>query len=133
MRFDRKSLSCVSALSASSVHLNLSWRLRSLKKGSPHSPSIKMNRLRAAMQPVSFCTSLMLAGACMFVMAEIFSGLASMPQRLMMNPSNLPEGTPKIHLVGLSFHQKAHRLEKVSSRSAMSSSWFLVLMTTSST
>src|SRR5687767_2934692 len=26
--FDRKSLSCVSALSASSVHLNLSWRLR---------------------------------------------------------------------------------------------------------
>ena len=120
--FDRKSLSCVNALSASSVHLNLFCRLRSLKKGSLRSPSLKMNRLRAAMQPVSFCISLMLVGACMFVMEDIFFELASMPRWLMMNPSSLPEGTPKMHLVGLSFHRKALRLEKVSSRSAMSSS-----------
>ena len=119
--FDRKSLSCVNALSASSVHLNLFCRLRSLKKGSPCSPSLEINRLRAAMQPVSFCTSLMLAGACMFVMADIFSGLASMPRWLMMNPSSLPEGTPKTHLVWLSFHRKARKLEKVSSKSVIRS------------
>jgi hypothetical protein len=40
--------------------------------------------------------------AFMLVMAEIFLGLASMPQWLMMKPS-LPDGTPKTHLFGLSF------------------------------
>jgi hypothetical protein len=35
----------------------------------------------------------------MLVMAEIFSGLPSMPRRLMMKPSSLPEGTPKMLLV----------------------------------
>jgi hypothetical protein len=38
-----------------------------------------MNLFRAAMHPVSFCTSLMLVGAFIVVMAEIFSGFASMP------------------------------------------------------
>jgi hypothetical protein len=46
-----------------------------LKKGSPNSPSFKMNLFRAAMHPVSFCTSLMHVGAFMLVMAEILSGL----------------------------------------------------------
>jgi hypothetical protein len=59
--------------------------------------------LKAAMHPVSFWTSLMHVGAFMLVMAEIFSGLASMPRWLMMKPSSLPEGTPKTHLFGLSF------------------------------
>jgi hypothetical protein len=54
------------------------------------------------MHLVSFWTSLMLVGAFMPVMAEIFSGLASMPRWLMMEPSSLPEGTPKTHLFGLS-------------------------------
>ena len=39
----------------------------------------------------------------MAMMALIFSGLASIPRLLMMNPSSFPEGTPKTHLVGLSF------------------------------
>jgi hypothetical protein len=39
----------------------------------------------------------------MLVMVEIFSGLASMPQWLMMKPSTLPDGTPKTQLFGLSF------------------------------
>jgi hypothetical protein len=55
------------------------------------------------MHPVSFWTSLMHVGDFMLVMAEIFSGLASMPHWLMMKPSSLPEGTPKTHLFGLSF------------------------------
>jgi hypothetical protein len=66
-------------------------------------------------------------------MAEIFTGLASMPRLLMMNPSNFPEGTPKMHLVGLSFHQNLRRLLNVSSKSAIKSPDSLVLMTTSST
>jgi hypothetical protein len=63
-----------------------------------------MNLFRAAMHPVSFCTSLMQVGAFMLVMAEILSGLASMPRWLMMKPSSFPKGTPKMHLLGLSFH-----------------------------
>jgi hypothetical protein len=74
-----------------------------LKKGSPRSPSFEINLFKAAMHPVSFRTSLMHVGAFMLVMAEIFSGLASMPRWLMMKPSSMPEGTPKTHLFGLSF------------------------------
>jgi hypothetical protein len=62
-----------------------------------------MNLFKAAMHPVSFWTSLMHVGAFRLVMAEIFSGLASMLRWLMMKPSSLLEGTPKTHLFGLSF------------------------------
>jgi hypothetical protein len=37
-----------------------------------------MNLFRAAIQLVSFCTSLIVAEASISVMAEIFTGLASM-------------------------------------------------------
>jgi hypothetical protein len=59
--------------------------------------------------------------------------LASMPRWLMMKPSSFPEGMPKTHLFGLSFHRYSRRDVKVSSRSAMSVSEFQVLTTTSST
>jgi hypothetical protein len=88
---------------------------------------------RAAMHPVSFCTSLMHVGAFMLVMAEIFSGLALMPQWLMMKPSSLPDGTPKTHLFGLSFQRYSHKNAQVSSTSSMSVSELLVLTTTSCT
>ena len=71
-------------------------------------------------EPVqSFWTSLIVAGASMAMMAFIFSGLASIPRLLTMNPSSFPEGMPKTHLVGLSFLRNFRRLLKVSSRSAM--------------
>jgi hypothetical protein len=69
----------------------------------------------------------------MLVMVEIFSGLASMPWWLMMKPSSFPDGTPKTHLFGLSFQRYSHNDAKVSSRSTMSVSEFLILTTTSST
>jgi hypothetical protein len=53
---------------------------------------------------MSFYTSLMQVEAFILVMAEIFSGLASTPRWLMMKPSSFPEGMPKTHLFGLSFH-----------------------------
>ena len=55
----------------------------------------------------------------MAMMALIFSGLASIPQLLTMKPSSFPEGTPKTHLVGLSFQRNLRRLLKVSSRLVM--------------
>jgi phage protein U len=91
-----------------------------------------MNLFRAAMLPVSFCTSLMHVGAFMLVMAEI-SGLALMSRWLMMKSSSLPDGTPKTHLFELSFQRYSRKDAKVSSRSAMRVLEFLVLMTTSST
>jgi hypothetical protein len=78
-------------------------------------------------------TFLMQVGALILVMVEIFSGLASMPRWLMMKPSSFPDGTPKTHLFGLSFQRYSRKDAKVSSRSAMSVSEFLVLTTTSST
>jgi hypothetical protein len=69
----------------------------------------------------------------MLVMVEIFSGLSSMPRWLMMKLSSFPDGTPKTHLFGLSFQRYFHKDAKVSSRSVMSMSEFLVLTTTSST
>jgi hypothetical protein len=62
-----------------------------------------MNLFKAAMHQVSFCTYLMQVGAFILVMAEIFSGLASMPRWLKMKPSSFPDGTPKTYLFGLSF------------------------------
>lgn len=53
------------------------------------------------MHPLSFWTSLMVLGAFMLLIVEIFSGLASMQQRLMMNPSSFPDGTLKMHLLGV--------------------------------
>jgi hypothetical protein len=92
-----------------------------------------MNLFSAAMHPVSFWTSLMLVGAFMLVMGEIFSGLALMPRWLMMKPTSLPEGTPKTHLFGLSFQRYSRSDAKVSSRSLMRVLESLVLTTTSST
>jgi hypothetical protein len=58
--------------------------------------------------------SLMQVGAFILVMVEIFLGLASMAQWLMMKPSSFPEGTPKMHLFGLSFDWYSRRDTKVS-------------------
>jgi hypothetical protein len=50
----RYALSFLKTSLASSIHSNLPVSFRSLKKGSPFSPSHEIKRLRAAMQPVSF-------------------------------------------------------------------------------
>ena len=51
----------------------------------------------------------------------------------MMYPKRILDGTPKIHLVGFSFHWYFCRLVNVLSRSAMRSLAVLDLTTTSST
>jgi hypothetical protein len=56
----------------------------------------------------------------MLRIVSTFAGLASMPWCPTMKPRNNPEGTPKTHLVRLSFHWNSCRLAKASVRSAMS-------------
>jgi hypothetical protein len=104
-----------------------------LKKGSPHYPSFKMNLFRATIHPVSFWTSLMQVGAFVLLMAKIYLALASILRWLMMKLSSFSDGTPKMHLLGLSFHLYSRRDVKVSSRSTMRVLEFLVLTITSST
>jgi hypothetical protein len=85
------------------------------------------------MHPVSLCTFFCDRGASILMIALIFSGLASIPRWLTINPSNFPIGTPKTHFSGLSFHRYHRRLLKTSSKSSMKFSEFFVLITTSST
>ena len=82
--FVKNNLSCSKAISASSDQEKRSEALRSLKNDSPFSPRHDIKRLKAAMQPVSFCISLTLVGYFMLVMAKTLSGLGSMPRALMM-------------------------------------------------
>jgi hypothetical protein len=56
-----------------------------------------------------------------------------MPRCRTMKPRSSPEGTPKTHMVGLSFHLNSCRLAKVSVRSMMSYFSLVILTTTSST
>ena len=108
-------------------------RWSNLKNGRPRSPSLEMNLFSAAMQPVSFWTFLMLTSGPICVMEFSFSGLASMPLLLMMKLSSFLDGTPKTRFVGFSFQRNLLKLSKVSSKSLMKSSGFLVLTTTLST
>ena len=51
--------------------------------------------------PMRHCTSLMLVGLHISMIALHFSGLASMSRWVSMNPRNLPRSTLKTHLSGL--------------------------------
>jgi hypothetical protein len=85
------------------------------------------------MHPVSLCTFFYDRGASILMMASIFSGLASIPWWLTMNPSNFSAGTPKTHFSRLSFHRYRLTLLKTSCKSSMKFYEFSVLITTSST
>jgi hypothetical protein len=64
--------------------------------------------------------------------AWIFSGFASIPLADTKNPRSCPVDTPKEHFVGLSLSLYLFKLSKVSARSLISDSYFLVVMTMSS-
>jgi hypothetical protein len=101
------------AVSASFDQTNFFEALSSLKKGRPFSPSHEMKWLKAAMHPVSFWISSMFLGGCMSRTAFTFVGLGRMPSWLTTLPNNIPDGTPKIHFFGLSFHWYLLRAVKV--------------------
>jgi hypothetical protein len=70
----RNYLSSAKVVSASSDHSKFSYALRSLKNGKPFSSSRDMNRLRAAMHPISFWMSLTHLGSVIFMIALTFLG-----------------------------------------------------------
>jgi hypothetical protein len=104
-----------------------------MKKGSPLTPSREMNLLKVAIHPINFCTSWRLSGSAIFVIADTFSGLGSIPFQETIYPTSFPECTPNVHFLGFNLILNFLRFVKVSARSEMSPSSSRVLTTTSST
>jgi hypothetical protein len=84
--------------------------LINLKKGRALSASLEMKRLRAASDPINFCTSLSRAGGLIASIARILSRFASIPLCDTGNPRSFPAETPKTHFSGLSFVHIARSL-----------------------
>jgi hypothetical protein len=63
--------------------------------------SLEMNGLRVAIHPVMFCTSRKLLGGVIFMIAEIFSGLGSIPRWETIYPSNFSEALQMCTSLGL--------------------------------
>jgi hypothetical protein len=106
--------------------------LRSIKKGSPLTPSREINMLKATMHPINFCMSWRLSGGFHLVIADTFFGLGSIPRWEPIYLSNFLEGTPNVHFLGFNFILNFLRLLNVSARSEMSPSSSRVFTTTSS-
>ena len=75
-----------------------------------------MKRLRAARQPVSLYTPLMLHMGPMLEMAVIFLGLASIPHSDTMYPSNFSFGTPKTYFLGFNLMLNLQRFMNVAAK-----------------
>jgi hypothetical protein len=115
------------------VQWNSSYFLRSLKKGSPLTPSCEMHLLRVAIHPVNFCMPWRLFGGSIFVIDDTFSRLWSIPHWEIIYLSNFLEGAPNMHFSGFSFILNFLKLAKVSTRLEMSHLSSRVLTTMSST
>jgi hypothetical protein len=103
------------------------------EKGETFSVSFVMNMLSAAMWPVNFCTSFLVCGGYIWMIAFILQGLASIPLVETKQPNTLPMVTLKTHFSGLSLRFVSRILVKVSDRSEMYDSFFLLATMMSST
>ena len=92
-----------------------------------------MKRLWEARHPMTLCTPFWLRIGPMFVMAETFSGLASIPHSDTINPRSMPRGTPQMHFSRFSLILLALRHHNVSPWSATRPLAFLDLTTMLST
>jgi hypothetical protein len=126
-------LSESSASCASGVHVKWSDSFISLYSGRLRSPSRAMKRLRAATQLVTHCTPFRFLIGPMFIISEIFSGLASMPRSDMTKPRSMPLRSPKTHFSGFNFIPCCRSFAKTSVRSGTRSPVFFDLTTMSST
>jgi hypothetical protein len=105
--------------------------MSTLKKGRHLSVNRETKRLSAAILLVSPCVSLIFLGGCISKMALILSGLALIPLYETIKPRNLPEETPKAHLLGFSFIWYLRSVLNVSSKSFRWSSSSLDLISMS--
>src|SRR6185312_10293498 len=99
--FWRWFLSAWRASLCSGPHSNLFALRRTLKNGRLRSAERGINLFRAAIRPVSFCTSLMDLGSSMFQRAFTLSGFASIPLVDTRHPSTFPFVNSKDALVGV--------------------------------
>ena len=95
---DRYCLSCWNATIHSSDYSNSFHLCSKRKKGLHLSADLDMNRFKAAIIPISLCTSLGFQGGCKLLIALIWSGFTSIPLWVTMYPKNFPKPTPKEHL-----------------------------------
>jgi hypothetical protein len=73
------------------------------KNGSQLSVYLEINRFNAAILPISCCSCFVLWGACIYKIALIVSGLASILLCEIINPRNFTNDMQNAHLEGLSF------------------------------
>jgi hypothetical protein len=90
MFLSESSVSC-----ASGIHVKWSDFFISLYSGRLRSLSRAMKRLRAVRRPVTRCTPFRFLIGPVSIMAEILSGLASMPCSDTTKLRSMPLGTPK--------------------------------------
>ena len=103
--------------SQSPFHVNLADFLSSCMMGWVCSASLGRKREMAVRRPMRHCTSLMLVGLCISMITLHFTGLASIPRWVNMNPRNLPWSTPNTHLSVLRRRLYYRNAEKIADRS----------------
>ena len=103
--------------SQSSFHVNLVDFLSSCMMDWVCSASLGRKREMAVRRPLRRCTSLTLVELRISMIALHFSGLASIPRWVSMNPRNLLRSTPNTHLSGLRRRLYYRNAEKTADRS----------------
>jgi hypothetical protein len=76
-----------------------------------------MNRFKATILPVSFCTYFLDFGGVMQIIAFILPWFTLIPFTETKHPNTLPLLTPNTHFSGLSFNCALHMLAKVPAKS----------------
>jgi hypothetical protein len=93
-KFSMYYLRASKAFTCSLPHSMLPEPFNALKNGRHFSADLEMNRFSKANLPFNFCTPFFVVGGFIHLMASIFSGFASIPLSVIMQPSNLPLRTP---------------------------------------
>jgi len=87
----------------------------------------------AVKRPMRHCTSLIMLGLRISIMALHFLGFASMSRYVSMKPRNFPRSTPKMHFSGLSLRLYYRNAENTMDKSCACWWWLGDLTTMSST
>ena len=112
----RQHFSSWNAASHSFVQVKAYFKV--LKKGRHLSVVLETKLLRAATLLVRDCTSFIVFGEDISIMALTFSGFASIPLCDIMKLRNFPKESPKAHLAGFSFMLYCLSVLNVSLRSS---------------
>jgi len=126
-RFSKYFFRSSKALSCCRTRVKIFCALQHLKIGRDFSVDREMNLFSEARRPVNFCTSFLVEGGRILLMASIFTGFALMPLSVIMHLRSFPLLTPKTHFSGFNLSPCLRRVAKVSRRSEMWSSRFFAL------